>query len=90
MNIKNQNQKQMWKWGRSWYFLERSKYYAELNNYSYAAHKSDLFTSYSRNYISFISQSMDIGGGFTESVNFNDPLVLRNNYSLNALSFRRL
>ena len=78
-----------WKW--SWYVLERAKFHAEWNNYFCAALKGDFLTSYSKGGVSFSSRSINIRT-FAKILILTTriclPLVLQNNYSLNAPNFR--
>ena len=80
-----------WEWSRS--VLEQAKFYAEWNNYFCAVCKGNFFMSYPKWGISFSPRSMNIRT-FAKVLILTTrvclPLVWRNNYSLNALNFRRL
>ena len=84
----------MSKWERSRYFLGQGLFYTKKDNYSYAVQKGDFFTSYSQEDISFSSRSMNNVRALAKVLilvtSIFLPLVLRNNYSLNAPNFRHI
>ena len=61
----------MWKWGRSWSFLEPAEFCTERNNYSDAVHKGNFFYKLlTRRYIFQLMKYEH--KGVSESIDFDD------------------